>query len=71
MQWMDDVEKRREAIERAWALAKIDGRTRYVVCLDGWPIMDSCPGETTGASEWAEVYRTGRVVYQNTAWVNK
>lgn len=70
MRWMDDTDGRRAATERAWALAKIDGRTRYVVCLDGWPVWDRKPSEGDGVTEWLEVSRSGRVDYRNreTGW---
>lgn len=65
MLWMDDAPGRRAAIERAWALAKIDGRTRYVVCLEGWPVWHKRPSEGEGVTEWAEVDARGRVEYRN------
>lgn len=68
MEWMDDTESRRLKVSRALDMVKIDGRTRYVWCVDGWPIEDSKPQPGASCKEWVEVSRdgkTGRVSYVN------
>jgi hypothetical protein len=64
MEWMEDTTGRAKSVDHALALARIDGRTRYVLCLTGWPIQDEYPNPGF-IKEWLRVDSTGRVEYFN------
>lgn len=69
MRWMDDTETRALKIERALAMVHKDGRSRYVLCLPGWPISDEAPDSSSECIEWVKVSpggkAIGRVKYYN------
>jgi hypothetical protein len=69
MEWMEEPDKRRAAIEHALAMTHSDGKSRYVLCLPGWPIEAAPPGPESECKEWVKTSpggkAVGRVKYYN------